>query len=558
MTIESNNLPVLPPDYYLINFLTLINYVEEQYQDLLEPAEIDFVKGFRKISPDSQKLYVRLISRKGPFFRQDKLNYEEIEDIEKTVGELVDKQLMLVNPRVEIRFALQVLTRPELINLASNLDSGMESRDLAGASKRDIVDFICSQDESEVWEYLEQKWHFLLPMHLDTISLYFLLFFGNMQQNLSDFILEDIGVLRYESYQIRKEDRLFQERSVVDSYMEIHNLRLLLWEALEQKNPDEVERIGKLLKAYTPPESLLDRIEKSFNEVGGFYERQKLWDKAMEYYALSSIPPSRERRARLLNNLGSARKALVLTNEIIADPVTEEEKEFAVQFSEKLKRKMGLQCKPMPRESFTREEIEISKKEDQNIEANVLAHMLAQGNQGFHSENGIWTALFGLVFWDIIFMPLPGVFFNPYQRGPVDLFKPGFREKREKELQTRILEIKEEKNWKEILLDRYDKKLNTANLLVPWKRINREQVEQVMSWIPKRDILTILERMTARLKEFRSGFPDLVIYDPGKKQYCLMEVKGPGDQLRPNQKQWLRFFKENQIPCKVLLVKWLD
>ena len=37
--------------------------------------------------------------------------------------------------------------------------------------------------------------------------------------------------------------------------------------------------------------------------------------------------------------------------------------------------------------------------------------------------------------------------------------------------------------------------------------------------------------------------------------YELLEVKGPGDQLRPNQERWLRFFGEHAIPARVMRVE---
>jgi len=57
-----------------------------------------------------------------------------------------------------------------------------------------------------------------------------------------------------------------------------------------------------------------------------------------------------------------------------------------------------------------------------------------------------------------------------------------------------------------------------------------------------------------------SGFPDLIAFaDPAKSRsgggnldnYCLIEVKGPGDSLQNNQKRWLRYFSQHNIPAAV-------
>ena len=56
----------------------------------------------------------------------------------------------------------------------------------------------------------------------------------------------------------------------------------------------------------------------------------------------------------------------------------------------------------------------------------------------------------------------------------------------------------------------------------------------------------------------RSGLPDLVVLDPDARRYQLIEVKGPGDQLQLNQKRWLRYFGEQDIPYSVAWVDWRD
>ena len=42
---------------------------------------------------------------------------------------------------------------------------------------------------------------------------------------------------------------------------------------------------------------------------------------------------------------------------------------------------------------------------------------------------------------------------------------------------------------------------------------------------------------------------------PGRAGYELVEVKGPGDQLRPNQERWLRFLRGHGIPARLVRVE---
>ena len=70
-------------------------------------------------------------------------------------------------------------------------------------------------------------------------------------------------------------------------------------------------------------------------------------------------------------------------------------------------------------------------------------------------------------------------------------------------------------------------------------------------------LLAMWRRILFDPRANRSGFPDLITFDSAKG-YCMIEVKGPGDQLQPNQKRWLRFFQQQEIPFQVARVSWLD
>jgi hypothetical protein len=58
--------------------------------------------------------------------------------------------------------------------------------------------------------------------------------------------------------------------------------------------------------------------------------------------------------------------------------------------------------------------------------------------------------------------------------------------------------------------------------------------------------------------ENRRGFPDLLALGSEPGDYCLIEVKGPGDQLQHSQRRWLRFFAAQGIPAQVARVSWCD
>ena len=71
-------------------------------------------------------------------------------------------------------------------------------------------------------------------------------------------------------------------------------------------------------------------------------------------------------------------------------------------------------------------------------------------------------------------------------------------------------------------------------------------------------LLAVFERLLFDPRENRSGFPDLIALGDEPGDYCLVEVKGPGDTLQDSQKRWLRYFADRDIPARVAWVEWRE
>jgi hypothetical protein len=400
---------VLKDGYYLDNFHKLMDFVYYRYRDLLNANEKGFISDFKSLSVDAQRLYARLISRKGPFFREDKVNYTDIGSIDGAVTELCHNGFFMRNPKEGIEFALDTLTKPELdefLNVhAEALKIGLQK----SARRADVIDRILTCDENVLRDLLFQEYSLLYPLYGEHIVLFKLLFFGNSYQDLSEFILEDIGTLKFERYEIREEDRYFSERKVVDDSLLLSRLRTELYLAVQANDLDAVLYIGELLKGYGFHDKVKAKLEKSFTEIGRFTEKFQLWDVALSYYDLSCFPPANERRIRVLDKQSEHQKAFEQCHLLLQTTDHEEEKEFAEQYLELLKKKMQLPFRKRAGEKFTVEVLESDIDKTIRIEELVLNHYVQNGFVGFYSENGIWKALFALLFWDIIFKSVPKI-----------------------------------------------------------------------------------------------------------------------------------------------------
>ena len=86
--------PDLPEKYYLDNFHFVLSHVAHLYADIINEDERTFYDDFIGLSETAKCLYVRLLSRRGDWFRRDKLAYAEIPDITAAAVELQSQRFL--------------------------------------------------------------------------------------------------------------------------------------------------------------------------------------------------------------------------------------------------------------------------------------------------------------------------------------------------------------------------------------------------------------------------------------------------------------------------------
>ncbi|MBQ0132802.1 MAG: VRR-NUC domain-containing protein, partial [Comamonas sp.] len=103
--------------YYLHNFQHAVQWLAQRCADLLDAPEHACLQQFAQLPQPSQALLVRMLMRRGPWFRHSKLQYAEIGDTLQAAQPLqalgwIDAQAPMP---VEVLFDLH--TRPELHNI---------------------------------------------------------------------------------------------------------------------------------------------------------------------------------------------------------------------------------------------------------------------------------------------------------------------------------------------------------------------------------------------------------------------------------------------------------
>ncbi len=521
-----------PPDYYAANLRHLFSHVQDFYEDLLTAQECGYLHAFLSASADGQRLFARLLGRKGPWIRIDKLSYQEIDDLPAALAELERAGLVRLNATAPAEALLGLLTQAERKAALPRV---------RGTRKAEwIADCLSRHSDERIRSVLGLRYAWVSLSHYHLVRLVQLLFFGDDHQDTSTFVLQDLGLMRFEGYSLSRAERLFPDRPALERYRRLRRLDRLCHRL------DEAEALdGWLLEALNVVAQNRQeqrQRDRTLNRLGQQFERAGDFDRALETFGRSRMHPARERRARILKKLEDEAGTRDLVAHIAATPRCAEEVDFAKRFGRRAGRgEEVVTVVPLP------EPVE-------HIEAHAAALLGANGAFAFHLENALPRSLAGLAYWEQIFAPLPGAFTNPFQTGPLDLFWPDFAEARAEAIAERTAALSAPGAMKAALAETFAEKYGIANRLVSWRHFDQTVLEVLLRYVPEDALRALAGHVIRWPYRTRNGFPDLtVVYGPGNFEF--VEVKGPTDQLQPGQRVWLSAMKELELPARVLKFK---
>ncbi|WP_284197074.1 VRR-NUC domain-containing protein [Chitinimonas prasina] len=538
--------PTLAPLYYLTNFQSALGWISERYGDLLGDPEQAFIAAFQQLPLPSQALLVRLVMRKGPLFLASKLHYPEIGCIRSAAAPLTSLGWLDTKPELSLPQLFQLLTRADL---AQALPAGP-----AGQRKDAWLAELSPQ-------YPEPRplaaWH---PTTSDTVyalqvtpicERLRLMFFGNLHQDWSEFVLTDLGVFQYEKVPFSPHSRAFQHRQEIDDYLHLHDCRQRLHQGTA---------ITELLDAipsqpYGNP-WLESRRARLLFQLAQQCEADDVAT-ALAIYQRSSHPGARTRQVRLLELQQQYATAFALATAAQQQPENDAELQQLARILPRLARRLG-QPKPAPAPAVPVPEqwlVLPPSESGQAVELAVRDHLHRIDAPVHYVENTLLNGLFGLLFWPALYAPLPGAFFHPFQAAPADLYRPDFQHRRAAICAQCFAEL-DSGSYRETLRQRYQEKAGLQCPFIHWPWLTPDLLEQALAAIPPQHLKLLFQRMLADLQANRTGLPDLIQFQAGHPGYRMIEVKGPGDKLQDNQKRWLTYCLAHSLPISVCYVRW--
>ncbi len=520
-------------DYYANNVCQLLRFVVDRYSDLLNKDELRFSSSVLDLSADAQRLYARILSRRGPIFLLAQFVYREVKDVASAFEELARNKLIKSNSEFPSELLCQKLTLSQLRDI-------FELEVFKGSKSALVSKIQDTHAEENILERIRLRLPWFELDQTDRIATFSLLFFGDRYQDLSTFVVHDLGILRLEQYTLDSKNRQFKSRQEIDCYLDWWALS----ERMNEEEPLETEQLIEsiqTLKSSNTNRTLERQRSKLLNRIGRELERRGELLQSLQAYRCSSLHPARERQMRVCHRLGQFNDVEKLRTTILANPWTIEEKLFA----EKFKSKSRIDVK-----YNTNEQVLIDPSTD-SIENFACSEFEARGWAAWHLENHLPSALFGLAYWDWVYAPVQEAFVNPFQIGPRDLYAPEFFAVRR---ELCVDPMMDSMPLAQRLEQTFEQKFGISNPLVYWKIFDESVLETVVRCMGEESIRKLLQLMQPDLRQMRSGFPDLFVVKPDDT-FEFVEVKGPTDQVRPNQHIWLQSLASEELPVSVLKFK---
>ena len=545
--------PPASSPYYLLNFERALAWIGERSDGLLDPNERDFLHAFPTLPQPSRALLVRMLMRQGPLFRESRLEYEEIGCPREAAVPLAAVGWIDADAPLTIDELFAVATRPELARMFA---VGAGRKQTRKAAWLEAIRADCPHPR-RYGEWADDSDDRVLRTVIQPLcDRLRLMFFGNLHQDWSEFVLADLGVYQYESVPFTPSARAFRTRGDVDAYLSLHACRAAL------DSLADAQDIEALLAAATAIEIdnpwLETRRAKLLFRVGNHAERLAHWPAALNAYAVSRWPGARHRRIRVLERDGRFADALELAGRALRAPESEAESQRVGRMMVRLGKAVGLSTatRPQKESAVARETLVLPyPTEPFSVECVARDHLGTETAPVFYVENGLINSLFGLLCWEAVFAPVPGAFFHPFQRGPADLHAPAFQDRRARSFARGLSELGSD-DYRSTIRRHFERKAGLQSPFVFWGMLTPELVELALECLPAAHLKRWFARLLADIRENRSGLPDLVRFWPLERRYELIEVKGPGDKLQDNQARWLRYCAGHGMPVRVLDVRW--
>ena len=177
---------------------------------------------------------------------------------------------------------------------------------------------------------------------------------------------------------------------------------------------------------------------------------------------------------------------------------------------------------------------------------------------GLHCEGRLPILLFAALFWEELYdIHIPGAFVTQYQSAPEDLFTEQFYENRKEKIDMKLQIINDlgSESLSNMMEERF-KQYSQYRSIMPSDLLKSSvQLKEIVHCLGVQAVTGICKRLIDNYRLWRSGFPDLIVWNFHTKKHKIVEVKGPKDTLSIKQRLWLEYLSQLGLNTEVCLVQ---
>ena len=536
----------LPTHYYHAHFEELLGFVEERYRHILSPDQRDLIGSFRALDINARRLYVRLVNRKGRVFSAARLRYPELGDAEPLLKTL--QAAGWVEPAgIDHYFELlRFLTKRELNRVLAQRLTGI------GRSMKKAELVYLAERHCGAAEFLETlgAHRILVQRHADDIGFMLFLFFGRVQDGLSQFTLRDLGLVRVQDTGDDYEPRFAERSEALETWFfarQRHRLR-----GSDDATIERLARAARDWPAPVHPAGAAARDELA-HALGRALEKTDQVNAALRVYKRGESTQCSERVVRLLLADGRRDEARTFLERCIDAPRSDEQALMAEDlYARKFDRK---RTSAVTDELRAAPVIELDESRSGSPEQAAAEWFESRGVRAWRTENRLWRTLFGLLLWDDLFGSKGGGTHSPFERLPAALLDGTFAACRHDRITARLALLDDPGAARRELLTTSTRHYGTPNGVFRWRRDLLDPVFALLEHADADAVRNILARMCRDYRELRYGYPDLMLVENGKVRF--VEIKTEGDQLRRNQLVRIAQLRDAGFDAGVVRVDWI-
>ena len=540
----ARKLPDLPVYYYLTNFEAMVSEIEAKYAACLDDKALDFIARFAALPEYARCLYVRLAGRKGRVFDQRRLNYEEIIDLADQAEILRRESFIQSVSESDFEDYLRGLIKPDLIAL---MTENLSAEHFKKSWKKDLL--VQAALDGLSFEDIDISRDWVVQARTDALDYMLFLYFGKITPNLQPFTLRDLGLMRApdwgEDYAARFED--------FDAARSAYFYARALYDFKMGDDIQTAALIDSVQHWPAPQESGAEAArDKLLQKLGGLSERLGDMDTALSLYDRSAAPLCNERAIRLRYKRGDKDRVKARLESLIDNPGSDEELIFASDF---YARKFGGKRTSLMTDILREAEIITLDEAFRNTPERAAAHHYREA--GFtvtRAENAPWRALFGLIFWPLLFGDKATGLHSAFDRLPADLKLGTFYEARKDEIEDRLATLADPARVLSLLLRELTSHYGQGNAIFRWSPNLLDGLRPMIN-LAGSECAQILRAMAQDWTNTRDGFPDLMLHTSDTLRF--VEVKAEGDVLRRNQLTRLQQLRRAGLTVDVARVNWI-